>query len=192
MNQNFSQKYLDNLEKSIAFHEKSINWSGDGSYQYVNRLQEIVKSYQCRTMLDYGCGKGDQYTGNEITDFSKIIGVEEYSLYDPAYEKYKILSDKQWDLVICLDVLPFIPEEDILTIKNILLSKAIKKVVIGLQIANTKDPYKSKKPFVCFKSLEWWNTTLKDDKITIIWLDPEKPFDREEFLKSRILHTSNS
>ncbi len=184
---NFSKKYYDTLLKSINFHNKSVNWSGDGSYQYVEPLKSIINQYECRTMLDYGCGKGDQYTDDPLTDFSKLIGVDSYSLYDPAYEKYNILQEGIWDIAICLDVLPFIPEEDIPTVKELLLSRSNKKVVIGLQKSVTVQSYKSKKPYVSIKSTEWWESILKDENLIIIWLDPEKPFDRQEFLKSCVL-----
>ncbi len=183
----FSKEYNQVLSKSIEFHNKSVNWDGGGSYQYINQLQELVKNYNCKTMLDYGCGKGTQYSGDEL-DFAKLIGIESYDLYDPAYEKYKDLPAGHWDLTVCLDVLPFIPEEDIDTVKNLMLSISDKLCVVGLH--SDLEVRKSKKPFVCVKDKGWWEEKLRHDKIKIVWIGPQEPFDVIKFaesLKSSVL-----
>jgi hypothetical protein len=40
---------------------------------------------------------------------------------------------------------------------------------------------KSKKPFVCIKNKEWWEEKLQDDKIKILWIGPQEPFDVIKF-----------
>lgn len=192
MNNTFSNQYFNILKRSQEFHNKSINWSGDGSYQYIDHLRKIISNQKCRTMLDYGCGKGDQYTDDERTDFSKLIGIDNYTLYDPAYSKFSKLPSGTWDIVICLDVLPFIPEEDISKVRDLMLSVANKLVVVGMGINSTKINYKSKKPFACIKTIEWWENILKHEKIKIVWIDPGKPFDRKEFLQSCVFESSSS
>jgi hypothetical protein len=174
----FSNKYKQTLSKSIEFHNKSVTWDGGGSYQYIKQLQEIIKQYNCKTMLDYGCGKGTQYSGDEL-DFAQLIGINSYNLYDPAYEKYKELPVGKWDLTVCLDVLPFIPEEDIDVVKNLMLSMTNTLCVVGLH--SDLQARKSKKPFVCIKSEEWWEEKLQDDKLKILWIGPQEPFDVIKF-----------
>lgn len=173
----FTNLYYETLKRSQAFQQNSVNWSGYGSYQYVDLLQSVVQKYACKTMLDYGCGKGLQYT--DKNNFANLIGIEQYTLYDPAYEKYAVLPDRQWDLVVCLDVLPFVPESDIDTVVNLMLGRCNKTCVVALQeITHVK----SKKPLVCVKDRVWWQDKLAHNKIQLIWRSNDAPFDYSTFL----------
>ena len=170
----FTDQYYKTLKLSQAFQKNSVNWAGYGSYQYVDQLRSIVQQHHCKTMLDYGCGKGLQYLLGK-NNFARLIGINQYAMHDPAYEKYSILPDGKWDLVVCFDVLPFIPESDIDTVVELMLSRCNKICVIGLQeIPTTK---KSKKPFACVRSHEWWQEKLSHKKIHLIWRTGNEPFD---------------
>ena len=170
----FTKQYYDTLTRSQEFQQNSVNWAGYGSYQYVDELQIIVQQHGCKTMLDYGCGKGLQYPQGK-NNFAQLIGIKQYSMHDPAYEKYAVLPDGKWDLVVCFDVLPFIPETDIDTVVELMLSRCNKICVIGLQeISITK---RSKKPFVCVHDHAWWQAKLAHEKIHLIWRSGNKPFD---------------
>lgn len=173
----FTKQYYDTLARSQAFQQKSVNWAGYGSYQYIDQLQKIVQQHQCKTMLDYGCGKGLQYTGKN--NFADLVGISQYTLHDPAYNQHAILPNGTWDLVICLDVLPFIPEPDIDSVVELMLSCCNKICVIGLQeITHTK----SKKPLVCVKDHDWWKSKLSNERIHLIWRSGYEPFDYSAFL----------
>jgi hypothetical protein len=174
----FSKHYYKTLKLSQEFQQKSVNWAGLGSYQYVDQLRLIVQQYQCMTMLDYGCGKGQQYpiTNN---NFAQLIGIQDVVLHDPAYPKYAELPDGTWDLVVCLDVLPFVPESDIDAVVNLMLSRCNKICVVGLQEIKIT---KSKKPFACVRDYEWWKEKLNHEKIHLIWTVNNQPFDASAFL----------
>jgi hypothetical protein len=174
----FTKQYHDTLARSQAFQQNSVNWAGYGSYQYVDPLRAIVQQHGCKTMLDYGCGKGLQYPQGK-NNFAQLIGIEQYALHDPAYSQYAELPPGTWDLVICLDVLPFVPESDIDTVIDLMLNRCDKTCVIALQqITHTK----SKKPLVCVKDHAWWQEKLAHDKIHLIWRTSDKPFDYSTFL----------
>ena len=173
----FTDQYYETLKRSQAFQQNSVNWAGYGSYQYVDQLRSIVHDHECQTMLDYGCGKGLQYTGKN--NFANLIGISQYTLHDPAYDQHAVLPDQTWDLVGCLDVLPFIPESDIDTVVDLMLSCCNKICVIALQeITHTK----SKKPLVCVKDHAWWQEKLSHNKIQLIWRSSDVPFDYSAFL----------
>lgn len=173
----FTKQYYDTLTRSQAFQQNSVNWAGYGSYQYVDQLRAIVQQHDCKTMLDYGCGKGLQYT--DKNNFANLIGIEHYALHDPAYSQYAELPAGSWDLVVCLDVLPFVPESDIDAVVDLMLSRCDKTCVIALQeITHVK----SKKPLVCVKDHAWWQEKLVHDKIQLIWRSSNTPFDYSAFL----------
>ena len=173
----FTDQYYETLKRSQTFQQNSVNWAGYGSYQYVDQLQSIVQQHQCKTMLDYGCGKGSQYASKN--NFANLIGISQYALHDPAYGQHAELPKGTWDLVICLDVLPFIPESDIDSVVGLMLSLCNKICVVGLQeITHTK----SKKPLVCVQDHAWWQEKLSHEKIQLIWRSGNEPFDYSAFL----------
>ena len=173
----FSKHYYKTLKRSKKFQKQSVNWAGYGSYQYIDQLRLMVKQYNCKTMLDYGCGKGLQYT--DKNNFADRIGIEQYALHDPAYKPYAVLPPGTWDLVICLDVLPFIPESNIDEVLELMLSCCNKICVIALQEISIVN---SKKPFICIKDQAWWQEKLSHDKIQLIWSSNDTPFDYSSFL----------
>jgi hypothetical protein len=173
----FSKQYYKTLKRSKKFQKQSVNWAGYGSYQYIDQLSSIVTKYDCRTMLDYGCGKGLQYS--EKNNFANLIGISEYALHDPAYKPYAVLPPGTWDLVICLDVLPFIDEFYIDEVVDLMLSRCNKMCVVALQDISIIN---RKKPFVCIKDQAWWQEKLSHKKIQLIWNSNNKPFDYSEFL----------
>ena len=173
----FTDQYYKTLKRSQTFQQNSVNWAGYGSYQYADQLRSLVREYNCKTMLDYGCGKGLQYTGKH--NFADLINISQLALHDPAYDQYAVLPDGTWDIVICLDVLPFIPESDIDSVIELMLSRCNKICVIALQeITHTK----SKKPLVCVKDHAWWQEKLSHNKIHLIWTTSKEPFDYSAFL----------
>ena len=183
----FTDQYYETLKRSQLFQQKSANWAGDGSYQYTQQLREIVKQHDCQTMLDYGCGKGLQYPQGAY-NFAQLIRIKDYAMHDPAYEKYAELLPGTWDLVICLDVLPFIPESDIDTVIELMVSRCNKICVIGLQDI-FQHQLKSKKPFVCVHDRSWWEEKLKHKKVQLIWQESTKPFNVEEFIAAQSIWT---
>ena len=179
----FTDQYYETLKRSQEFQQQSINWGGYGSYQYIEQLRSIVRKYRCKTMLDYGCGKGLQYPPGE-NNFAQLIGIQDYAMHDPAYDSYAELPSGTWDLVVCLDVLPFIPESDIDAVIQLMLSRCNKICVIALQDIPEAKKARSKKPFVCVHDQAWWQAKLSHEKIHLIWHNPTKPFDLPAFIAS--------
>lgn len=176
----FTESYYEVLKRSTEFQQKSINWAGFGSYQYVKQLQQLVTQHQCATMLDYGCGKGLQYVPGK-NNFADLIGIKDYALHDPAYAEHAELPAGTWDIVLCLDVLPFIPESDIAAVVELMLSRCNKICVVALQSIPEFRPTRSKKPFVCVHDHEWWQAKLNHPQIHLIWNEHVTPFDHSEY-----------
>jgi hypothetical protein len=83
------------------------------------RVKRLIDLTGARTILDYGCGKGQQYLPMPFTDGTGVThpdipswwGVK-VSCYDPGYAPYSTLPEGVFDGVICTDVLEHCPEED--------------------------------------------------------------------------------
>ena len=76
---------------------------------YVPQIAELVRESGAQTLLDYGCGAGEQYTKHR---WHKAWGVMP-TLYDPAVPEFSELPIEQFDGVICTDVLEHVPEPEL-------------------------------------------------------------------------------
>jgi hypothetical protein len=84
------------------------------------RIKQLIDRTGARVVLDYGCGKGEQYGPRAMTDdagreWPGILDywdVDEVVCYDPAYAPYSKFPDGRFDGVISTDVLEHCPEDD--------------------------------------------------------------------------------
>ncbi len=100
-------------------------------------IKRLVKATAAATILDYGCGKGQQYWPRRMTDPAEGIeypdirsywGVQNIHCYDPGYQPFMELPTGKFDGVICTDVLEHCPEDDIPWILDELFGYATKFV----------------------------------------------------------------
>lgn len=84
-------------------------------------IKHMIDEHGARTILDYGAGKGTQYTsvcvklpgGARYPSIPVYWGIESLTCYDPAYEPFRRLPTGQFDGVVCTDVLEHCPAEDL-------------------------------------------------------------------------------
>jgi cyclopropane fatty-acyl-phospholipid synthase-like methyltransferase len=72
----------------------------------LNHLNKFLQTHSSKTILDYGCGKGDliKYLNESYNCYG----------YDPAVDEYNNEhKDKNFDTIVCLDVLEHIPENEL-------------------------------------------------------------------------------
>lgn len=121
------------------------NWSGHDCKNYHNQIRFLMDKYDAKTVLDYGCGKGQQYTElleygisetetSEPMTFKERINAQSVYLYDPCVEGLDILPEYniKFDAVICTQVLGSVPDEDIKWVKESLMRSTGKFCFIGL------------------------------------------------------------
>ena len=126
-------------------------------FGYVETLERAIKGLNCRTMLDYGCGKAQMYRRYK---FHNLIGIEDHGLYlyDPAVPRYDYLTKDLVDAVICTDVLEHVPEDEIDVTLSTVFSKAKKMIffVVYCGLAN-KTFDDGTNVHVTVKPPEWWD-----------------------------------
>jgi hypothetical protein len=148
---------LTQLEKSKLVHNILHKWQGEGTMQYVDLLKEHINKHQCQTMLDYGCGKGIQYTQFNL---HTQLGLELTNIFqfDPAHKPMATEPDwtQPFDCSICLDVLHFVDEDELAVIKKRLEQVTTKFCIIGVQLDPPKPKSLLLKPYALLKPANWW------------------------------------
>ena len=107
----------EQLEKEyIWVHENTTTMSGRTTIKNKEKIHEVIKRVNPYNVLDYGCGKGWQYTREKV---HKEWGIPMPKLYDPYMKEYAKLpgvSSKYFDLILCVDVMEHILPEEVDTV----------------------------------------------------------------------------
>ncbi len=126
-----SADYERALEMSKEQHRESKTFSGKFIRPYRGQIKAIIERLDCRSMIDYGCGKGLQYewTDPEGRTLEQYWGMEVVK-YDPAHPKFEQEPSAPADIVVCSHVLSIIPLPDIEWVVDRIYALANKAVFI--------------------------------------------------------------
>lgn len=86
-----------------------MNFFGLSVLQHADSIQTLLKRVGARTVLDFGCGRGDAYAGPHKIYKAWGLQREDITLYDPAFSTHDVLPKGRFDLVVCSDVLEHVP-----------------------------------------------------------------------------------
>jgi hypothetical protein len=182
----FSDAYYRIVENGKRYHNSTKSWNGLHTVPYARNIKKLVEKHNAASILDYGCGKGYQYTQNTewepgvATTLDKYLGITDVEKFDPCwpeFEKYPSL-DRSYDGVILIQCLGFIPDDDLGTLKEHLEKLSTKFCYIGeLKSSGVADvkPKKLKlvEPDKCTigRSADWYKERFSN------WNGPELIFD---------------
>jgi hypothetical protein len=127
---------------------------------YVERIGELVRGYGARTLLDYGCGAGKQYTERR---WHEAWGGLMPTLYDPGTEMFHVKPTGQFDGVLATDVLEHIPEDEL----DGVIADLAGYARLWCFVSVCCRPAKKNKDLPCgnahvtIKSAGWWETRLR-------------------------------
>jgi hypothetical protein len=134
-------------------------------------IKRLIKASGAKTILDYGCGKGQQYwplrttdpeEGVEYPDIKSYWGAEAIQCYDPGYQPFMQLPSGKFDGVICTDVLEHCPEEDIAWILGELFGYATKFVFANVACFPARKRLPSGGNAHCtIKPVKWWEEQIE-------------------------------
>ena len=73
-------------------------YDGISTRPFVNIIKKIIHVNDCKTLLDYGCGKAKYYFKSFKTNKSNYPCLKDYwnieiNLFDPCYSKYNKLTN---------------------------------------------------------------------------------------------------
>ena len=170
-----SQEYHDLIDSYKVLHQEEGKFKGISLVPLVPTLMSLVKENNCKTLLDYGCGKAIPYDKDRCKEvdlrhpIQKLCNLKSFDLYDPAYEKYSTLPNKKYDIVVCTDVLEHIAEQDIDYVLTEILSHSKKIVFLNIScqpaLKHFKEgKFKGKNVHISVFDPSWWG-----HKIGNIW-----------------------
>ena len=170
-----SQEYHDLIDSYKVLHQEEGKFKGISLVPLVPTLMSLVKENDCKTLLDYGCGKAIPYDKDRCKEvdlrhpIQKLCNLKSFDLYDPAYEKYATLPNKKYDIVVCTDVLEHIAEQDIDYVLTEILSRSKKIVFLNIScqpaLKHFKEgKFKGKNVHISVFDPSWWG-----HKIGNIW-----------------------
>ena len=122
------QHYID-LYK--VMHEDKKTYQGVSLFKETPNVANIVLITHSETVLDYGCGKGSQYTDSHLNILFHIQDENIY-MYDPAFPEHSKLPKRKFDGVISTDVMEHIPEDIVPKALDTIYSKAKKFVYLAI------------------------------------------------------------
>jgi SAM-dependent methyltransferase len=140
MNHNdFSRAYYDLVDKSTQYHESHKSWAGFSQASYVKDIKALVEKHNVKSLLDYGCGKGQQYiekleyTPGVFQTFNEYLNIDSSYKFDPCWKEFKNPPEEnqKFDAVMMIQAIGFIPDHDIDVLKNILMNHTTKFCFIG-------------------------------------------------------------
>lgn len=108
------------LDQYKIMHEQG-HFPGHSTAKNSAQIKGLIDKHGAVTLLDFGCGKGDQYAHQKLHE---TWGVPKPVLYDPAVPGIDKLPNalRPFDAVICCDVLEHLEGRD--------LSKAVFEAVL--------------------------------------------------------------
>lgn len=154
------------IEQYKIMHKNEGTFAGTSLLPHLDRIYTLVKKYQCKSLLDYGCGKGVLYkhqeqpivlesgvSGHSVTE---LLGVSA-CLYDPAYLPYAIKPSARFDIVICTDVLEHIPELEVPGVIEDLFNYAKDCLYVSISTRTAKKTLPNGENAHCtVKPASWW------------------------------------
>lgn len=156
--------------KKAHTHPTMCLMSGTSIRRHTTEFINFCKSYKPKTVLDYGCGKGFQYTKHNL---HKLAGIEIPTLYDPAVKEFEQKPVGKFDSVICTDVMEHIHQDDCDETLKEIFSYADHSVFFTISCNPAKKHFADGTNYhVNCKPEEWWFATIKrlKPKHLKVWL----------------------
>lgn len=145
-----SQDYFPALEANRRHHARGKTFSGKLFRPHARFVKEIIDRLDCRSVLDYGAGKGRQYEWvNRDPTGSIPVGmtIEQWwgvpvAKYDPAYPPFAAEPAGTFDLVVCTHTLGRIPIADLDWVIDRLFDFAGKAIYVAEKIGDAGEAKK--------------------------------------------------
>lgn len=156
----------EDIKRFKELYERKEHY-GRNSIKLYDYIEDIIKKNNYKVILDYGCGNSILYQKLE-----ENLKVKVYR-YDPAIKGLEKIPPKNYDFVICSDVLHTVEEKNIDIVLEE-LKRISNNCFIYLNCADHPTTfYDGVKTNRCIHSQKWWCSRLKKhfDNVNIITIE---------------------
>ena len=169
-----SAEYTELIEEYKKLHKDPTIFPGKSITKYAHYIRSIIRDNKCKTLLDYGCGKGGLYEEENKSKLGKplhkFLKIKNYTLYDPGLEKFSELPTGMYDMVMCVDVMEHLPTQDLGWIIDRIMSFANKAVFLNIACYEALKKFPNgKNVHITVQEPEWWI-----DLVHEIWYDGQR------------------
>ena len=148
------------VEQYKQLHNEG-KFQGFSVLEHAEQIGKLIRETGSRSVLDYGCGKGRQYS---IHGINGTWNIESLRLYDPAVPGFDTKPEPA-DCVICCDVMEHIPESDVPTTLRKVLSLARKLAFFVICTrASKKLLPDGRNCHLTIKPEDWWNDAIERER----------------------------
>lgn len=148
--ENLNNSYIQQYKQ---YHSDPSKYPGNSYQEQHENILALVLETNSKSLLDYGCGKGLQYTEQKYHEAWGFMP----SLYDPAVPQYETLPKGQFDGIYSTDVMEHIPKEIIPSVFDYIFSNATKFVYLGICTRPAVATLPNGKNAHCtVESIDWW------------------------------------
>lgn len=149
---------------------QKIIYPGKSLYPFIGYLKALIEKYEAKTMMDYGSGKGLQYSyvrpkvakGKIYRSIPQYWGIVSVHCYDAGLQEFQKFPEGMFDGVLSTDVLEHCPREDLEWILGEMFSKARKFVFANIAcypahavLSTGENAHTTVEP------PEWWDKIIK-------------------------------
>ena len=135
---------------------KQMYYTGDMLFPNLEYIVKLVKLTEAKSLLDFGCGKGKQYSGWGDLTAHITLGMMP-ALYDPGVKEFEKIPDGKFDGVYSTDVMEHIPKDELSDALEIIFSKASKFVFLAICTAPAIQLLPNGENAHCtLERIDWW------------------------------------
>lgn len=169
-------------EKLVPLYRKMAadggNFHGMSVLQHTGSIGRFIKSIGAKTLLDFGCGRGDAYRSPDRVYREWGLHRPDVTLYDPSFKGINTLpaAGRQFDVVLCSDVLEHVPAEEV----DAFVARLFSYAKLGVWASVCTRPAKKFFPdgtnlHVTLQPFSWWEEKFREHAGATAWVLVETP-----------------
>lgn len=141
------------LKEEYERLHKVGHYNGYFCTKYKDNIKELIEKTKSKSLLDYGSGKGFQYSNIRLNIYWNI----NVSCYDKFVKEFSIFPEQKFDGVICVEVLEHILENEIDIVLQRIFDAAEKFVFLTIATKEAKKKFSNgENVHVLLRDKDWW------------------------------------